>query len=77
LILILKFYRFKEFLLKKYDEIEVSHKNICRLLEHIQRQHSTAKKLLVQLQQENTVLVERMQVRINFIVFFCCFLNKN
>ena len=57
MISILKLNRFKEFLLKKYDEIEVSHKNICRLLEH-----STAKKLLVQLQQENTVLEERMQV---------------
>ena len=53
--------KFNNFLLKKYSEIETSHKNVCRLLEHIQRQHSTAKKLLVQLQQENMVLEERIQ----------------
>lgn len=57
--------KFKQLLLSKYNEIEVSHKNVCRLLEHIQRQHSTAKKLLVQLQQENMVLEERMQVNIH------------
>ena len=54
--------KFKEFLLRKYKEVEDSHKNACRLLEHIQRQHSTAKKLMIQLQQENMVLEERIQV---------------
>ncbi len=54
--------KFKELMIKKYKEIEDSHKNVCRLLEHIQRQHSTAKKLHVQLQQENMVLEERIQV---------------
>lgn len=48
--------------MNKYKEIEQSHKNVCRLLENIQRQHSTAKKLLVQLQQENMVLEERINV---------------
>jgi len=52
--------KFKQLLLLKYHEIEASHKNVCRLLEHIQQQHSTAKKLLVQLQQENMVLEERV-----------------
>ncbi|CAF0814108.1 unnamed protein product [Brachionus calyciflorus] len=52
--------KFKELLVKKYKEIEFSHKNVCRLLENIQKQHSTAKKLLVQLQQENMVLEERI-----------------
>ena len=48
-------------MLLKYRDIELTHKNVCRLLEHIQQQHSTAKKLLVQLQQENMVLEERCQ----------------
>jgi dynein heavy chain, axonemal len=58
--------KFKEYLIKKYRDIESSHKNVCRLLEHIQRQHSTAKKLLVQLKQEDMVLEERMNVNLVF-----------
>ena len=53
-------------LIKKYKEIEFSHKNVCRLLENIQKQHSTAKKLMVQLQQENMVLEERINVSFIF-----------
>lgn len=51
--------------MKKYKEVEESHKNSCRLLEHIQRQHSIAKKLMVQLQQETLVLEERINVKID------------
>lgn len=53
-------------LVAKYKEIENSHKTVCRVLEHIQREHSIAKKLVVQLQQETLVLEERVNV-INLI----------
>ena len=65
------FFRFKKYLIKKYKEIESSHKNVCYLLEHIQVQHSLAKKLLVQLQQENMVLEERISVK--YININSCF----
>ncbi len=52
--------KFKILLINKYKEIEFSHKDTCRLLEHIQKEHSIAKKLLVQLQQDCMVLEERI-----------------
>ena len=52
--------KFKTLLINKYKEIEFSHKDTCRLLEHIQKEHSIAKKLLVQLQQDCMVLEERI-----------------
>ncbi len=52
--------KFKSLLIRKYQEIELSHKRTCRMLEHIQKEHSTAKKLLVQLQQDCMVLEERV-----------------
>ncbi len=53
--------KFVEFLQLKYDSIESSHKNVCRMLEHIQKQHNIAKKLMLQLAQENKVLEERIK----------------
>jgi hypothetical protein len=53
--------KFKEFLINKYKEIETSHKLVCRSLEYIQKQNSTAKKLVVQLQQETMVMEERIK----------------
>jgi hypothetical protein len=45
----------------KYLFVETSHKNTCRLLEHIQRQHSVAKKLMIQMEHEKMVLEERIK----------------
>jgi hypothetical protein len=49
-------------LIEKHAKLETSHKSVCRLLEHIQKQHSIAKKLMVQLRQESMVLDERVKV---------------
>lgn len=64
-------------LVKKYKEIESSHKTVCRMLEHIQREHSIAKKLVVQLQQETLVFEERINVIIISSLNYCfyCLLN--
>jgi dynein heavy chain len=53
--------KFVELMQYKYDTIESSHKNVCRMLEHIQKQHNIAKKLMLQLEQENKVLEERVK----------------